>query len=59
MVRVLAVFPLYIQIENIPIFLLLPLMYDKVFNFKLGLIKLVCQPSPKRKKKKKKKYCSN
>ena len=27
-------------------------MYYKVFHFKLGLIQLVCQPSPKAKKKK-------
>lgn len=56
-VRVLAVIPLSIQTENIPIFLLLPLMYCKVFHFKLGLIQLVYQPSPEAKKKKK--YYSN
>ena len=53
-VQVLAVVPLYIQIENIPIFLLLPLMYYNVFCFKLGLIQIVYQPSPKAKKQKQK-----
>ena len=53
-VQVLAVVPLYIQIENIPIFLLLPLMYYNVFHFKLGLIQIVYQPSPKAKKQKQK-----